>query len=64
MCSFIKSDEKNVNKQMILKRCTSIQCSKTMHVDYELTDPLAAGGGPHYVIDPDTGTILARRYEQ
>ena len=34
------------------------------HVDYDLTDPLSAGGGPHYVIDPQTGEILARRYEQ
>ena len=34
------------------------------HVDYDLTDPLSAGGGPHYVIDPRNGDILARRYEQ
>lgn len=34
------------------------------HVDYDLTDPLSAGGGPHYIIDPNTGDILARRYEQ
>ena len=34
------------------------------HVDYDLTDPLCAGGGPHYVIHPETGEILARRYEQ
>jgi hypothetical protein len=29
-----------------------------------LTEPLSAGGGPHYVIDPSTGNILSRRYEQ
>jgi hypothetical protein len=34
------------------------------HVDYDLTDPLSAGGGPHYVIDSHTGEILARLYEQ
>ena len=34
------------------------------HVDYDLTDPLSAGGGPHYIIDPDSGSILARNYEQ
>lgn len=34
------------------------------HVDYDLTDPLSAGGGPHYVIDSRTGDILSRRYEQ
>lgn len=41
-----------------------LRCPDGWHVDYDLTDPLAAGGGPHYVIDPDTGNILARRYEQ
>lgn len=34
------------------------------HVDYILKDPNVNGGGPHYVIDPATGSILARRYEQ
>jgi hypothetical protein len=34
------------------------------HVDNNLTDPLSAGGGPHYVIDPHTGEIVSRRYEQ
>jgi hypothetical protein len=34
------------------------------HVDYDLTDPLIAGGGPHYVIDPLNGQITAKRYEQ
>ena len=33
-------------------------------VDYDLTDPLSAGGGPHYLIDSHTGEILDRRYEQ
>jgi hypothetical protein len=34
------------------------------HVDYELKNPALNGGGPHYVIDPSTGVILAKRYEQ
>jgi hypothetical protein len=34
------------------------------HVDYELKDANANGGGPHYVIHPVTGDILAKRYEQ
>lgn len=34
------------------------------HVDYELKDPRLKGGGPHYVIDAHTGTILSKRYEQ
>jgi|SRR6185369_12546475 len=34
------------------------------HVDYELNNPMAAGGGPHYVIDAQTGAIVSKRYEQ
>ena len=34
------------------------------HVDYELRDPRARGGGPHYVIDAITGQIVSKRYEQ
>ncbi len=34
------------------------------HVDYELKDPGLKGGGPHYVIDAQTGAILSKRYEQ
>ena len=34
------------------------------HVDYDLKDPNIFGGGPHYVIDPRSGAILTKRYEQ
>jgi hypothetical protein len=34
------------------------------HVDYELKDPKIKGGGPHYIIDATTGTILSKRYQQ
>ena len=34
------------------------------YVDYELKDVREKGGGPHYVIDPRTGAILSKRYEQ
>jgi hypothetical protein len=34
------------------------------HVDYELKDPRLKGGGPHYIIDPHSGAILSKRYEQ
>jgi hypothetical protein len=34
------------------------------HVDYDLTDPQLAGGGPHYVIDALSGQILWKQYEQ
>jgi hypothetical protein len=34
------------------------------HVDYELKNPRLKGGGPHYVIDAQTGAIISKRYEQ
>jgi hypothetical protein len=34
------------------------------HVDYDLLDPMLAGGGPHYLIDPVSGAILWKTYEQ
>ena len=34
------------------------------HVDYELRNAQAQGGGAHYVIDAQTGTIRTKKYEQ
>ena len=34
------------------------------HVDYELKNPKLNGGGPRYLIDPLTGKILSKKYEQ
>jgi hypothetical protein len=34
------------------------------HVDYILKDPNWNGGGPHYVIDAQSGAITKKRYEQ
>jgi hypothetical protein len=45
-------------------KITLTPCPDGWYVDYDLTAPLCSGGGPHYVIDPKTGRILANRYEQ
>jgi hypothetical protein len=34
------------------------------HVDYWLRKPRHAGGGPHYVIHPETGAIVSKKYSQ
>jgi hypothetical protein len=34
------------------------------HVDFDLKDAEARGGGPHYIIDPESGAIVGKRYEQ
>jgi hypothetical protein len=33
------------------------------HVDYELKNPMP-GGGPHYIINSETGKIISKRYDQ
>ena len=57
-------DAQAVYRDLSEFKITLTPCPDGWHVDYDLTDPLSAGGGPHYVIHPDTGAILARRYEQ
>ena len=57
-------DAQSVYRDLSGFKITLTPCADGWHVDYDLTDPLVAGGGPHYVIHPDTGAILARRYEQ
>lgn len=34
------------------------------HVDYELPLTGVQGGGPHYIIDADSGAIIWKRYDQ
>jgi hypothetical protein len=34
------------------------------HIDYDLVDPKLTGGGPHYIIDAETGEVVWKRYEQ
>jgi len=57
-------DAQTVYRDLSGYKITLTPCPDGWHVDYDLTDPLSAGGGPHYVIDPDSGRILTRLYEQ
>jgi len=34
------------------------------HIDYQPKNPRFKGGGPRYVIDRLTGTIMSKQYEQ
>ena len=34
------------------------------HIDYHVKDASMNGGGPHYIIDQTTGSILSKKYEQ
>lgn len=45
-------------------RITMVLESDGWHIDYELKDTARDGGGPHYLIDSQSGKIVAKRYEQ
>lgn len=57
-------DAERAYRDLSAYRVTLTPCPDGWQVDYDLTDPLSAGGGPHYIIDPHDGKILASRYEQ
>jgi hypothetical protein len=45
-------------------RITIEMHSDGWHVEFDLTKLNVAGGGPRYVIDPATGAIVSKVYEQ
>jgi len=59
-----QADAERAYGELIGYRITVILEADGWHIDYEPTEPLTAGGGPHYVIDAAKGTILSKRYEQ
>jgi hypothetical protein len=59
-----RTDAEQAYGDLSAYRLSMVQEADGWHVEYELKDPTACGGGPHYVIDGETGEILHRRYEQ
>jgi uncharacterized membrane protein YkoI len=59
-----RQDAEKVYRDLTPYRISLVQEVDGWHVDYDLKDPQINGGGPHYVIDAQTGTILNKRYEQ
>jgi hypothetical protein len=59
-----RGDAETVYDNLSDYRITVVLEHDGWHIDYELAEPLLAGGGPHYVIDALTGVILSKRYEQ
>ena len=57
-------DAERVYRDLSPFEITATLAGDGWYVDYDLTDSLVAGGGPHYVIDPHDGRILSKRYEQ
>jgi hypothetical protein len=57
-------DAEKAYRNLLMYRLTLTFEPDGWHVDYDLRDPGICGGGPHYVIDPTSGEILSKRYEQ
>ena len=59
-----QADASRVYRDLSAYRIQLVLEEDGWHVDYELKDPRLKGGGPHYLIDASTGTIVSNRYEQ
>jgi len=59
-----RSDAERAYRDLSGYRITISLEDQGWRIDYELKDPAIQGGGPHYLIDPITGSILEKRYEQ
>ena len=62
--SIARSDAEKAYRNLLIYRVTITFDADGWHVDYNLREPMLNGGGPHYVIDAECGTILSKRYEQ
>lgn len=59
-----RQDAESAYRDLSRYRITLVLQPDGWHVDYDLTRPGVAGGGPHYVIDAATGAILHKCYKQ
>ncbi len=59
-----EQDARHAYRDLARYRVEAKEEADGWHVDYLLKNPNSDGGGPHYVIDPDDGHIVSKRYEQ
>jgi hypothetical protein len=59
-----QQDAERVYRDLSGMRISIYLCTDGWHVEYDHTVPLMAGGGPYYVIDPETGAIVSKCYYQ
>lgn len=63
--SIAREDAERVYRNLDRFFVTATQSQDVWHVDYELEDgEFVCGGGPHYIIDSQTGEITWKRYDQ
>jgi hypothetical protein len=59
-----QADASRVYRELSAYRIQLVLEEDGWHVDYEPRNPKLKGGGPHYVIEAQTGAIVSKRYEQ
>ena len=59
-----RSDAEKAYRDLSEYRITIALEPDGWHIDYNLKDPRIKGGGPHYVIEKESGQIASKRYEQ
>jgi hypothetical protein len=59
-----QTDAERVYHDLFLYRISISLEDNGWRVDYELKDPDLNAGGPHYVIDADSGEIVSKGYDQ
>lgn len=57
-------DAEAVYRDLDRFRIEIVRESDGWHIEYYLKNPNLNGGGPHYLIDPVSGVILAKKYYQ
>jgi hypothetical protein len=57
-------DAEKAYGDLTLYRVTLVLEADGWHVDYDLKNPQWNGGAPHYLIDPVSGVILWKQYDQ
>jgi hypothetical protein len=59
-----QADAARVYRDLSVYRIQIVLEDDGWHVDYQLKNPRLKGGGPHYIIDAQTGAVISKRYEQ
>jgi hypothetical protein len=62
--SIARADAQNAYRDLVAFRIQLVLEADGWHIDYELKDPRLKGGGPHYVIDAQSGAIVSKVYQQ
>ena len=57
-------DAEKAYRDLTPYRITLVLEDDGWHVDYDLKVPLGNGGAPHYLVDPISGAILWKKYDQ